>query len=146
MVVDFGLIKGGRIGEFIDSFDHAWTVWEKEYDSFKHAVTHMSDRYVQMPVSPSAENYALMFAGAIQWIIERTQFGNDEGYVELHSVRVHETETGWAEADLKDVVCMYPYTPMHLVFSEAIRAEWTDPEMFSTSKQTFIHPTPEKQI
>ena len=64
MVVDFGLLKG-TIKDFLDSFDHTYSIWDEEKDEFKGFMKSNSARWVEMPVSPSAEMYSLMFLNAI---------------------------------------------------------------------------------
>ena len=53
MIYDFGLTKG-TIKDIVDSFDHAYSVWNREGDEFMDFIKKHSDRYVVMPVSPSA--------------------------------------------------------------------------------------------
>ncbi len=99
MVVDFGLL-GGEIKTFFDAFDHSHMMWnrEPEYEFFKD----YSERFIGVPFSPSAENMALLAFAVCDNIIKNTQFANGEGIIEVESVRVHETETGWAEASAED--------------------------------------------
>lgn len=104
MVMDFGLMKQ-TIGQFIDSFDHAYSLWTKESDEFKAFIKKESSRWIEMPVTPSAEMYSLMFLFVIDKIVQNTEFRNGEQEVSVRSVRVHETATGYAESfreDLKD--------------------------------------------
>jgi 6-pyruvoyltetrahydropterin/6-carboxytetrahydropterin synthase len=71
MVMDFGLMKG-TIKDFIDGFDHAYSIWNKETDEFKDFMKNNSERWIEMPVSPSAEAYSLMFLFVIDKIIKAT--------------------------------------------------------------------------
>ena len=61
MVVDFGLLKG-TVRDVVDSFDHAYSLWNKENDDFQDFIKSHSERYIVMPVSPTAEMYAIMFS------------------------------------------------------------------------------------
>lgn len=128
MIYDFGLTKG-TIKDVIDSFDHAYAMWDKESDDFKSFMKSNSDRYVQMPVSPSAECFALTILFIIDKILEATHFNNGEGGVSVSSVRVHETETGYAEA-FQDDLRWFNHTLEEVIFSDAIKSEWKDPEMY----------------
>lgn len=128
MIMDFGLMKG-TIKDFIDSFDHAYSMWDKESDEFKTFIKSHSDRWIEMPVSPSAEAYALMFFKVIDSIMECTQFANGEEGVELYSVRVHETDTGYAEAFRQDLEWVDFYLD-DILLSDSIKKEWKDPEMY----------------
>ena len=79
MIVDFGLMKG-TIGDFVDSFDHAYSMWTRESDEFKEFIYNNSDRYIDMPVSPSAEAYALMMFKVIDTIVNNTEYNNGDCY------------------------------------------------------------------
>ncbi|MCW3807858.1 6-pyruvoyl trahydropterin synthase family protein [Plebeiibacterium marinum] len=132
MIYDFGLTKG-TIKDFIDSFDHAYAMWSKESEEFKNFIKSNSDRYIEMPVSPSAECFALTILFIIDKVLGATQFNNGEGEVKVRSVRVHETDTGYAEAFLEDLKWFdYELTDIH--FSQSIKAEWNDPGMYDKLK------------
>ncbi len=153
MIYDFGLTKG-TIKEFIDSFDHAYAMWTKESDDFKKFIRSNSDRYVEMPVSPSAECFALTLLFIINKVLEATEFKNGEGEVSVKSVRVHETETGYAEAFQEDLD-WFKFSMEDVVFSEAVKNEWTDPEMYDKliaynydkeMKKPFVNPVVERMF
>ena len=131
MVVDFGLLKG-TVKDFVDSFDHAYSMWTKEDKEFKDFMVNNSERWVEMPVTPSAEMYSLMFYAVIKHILDQTEFNNGEKEVRLHSVRVHETATGYAEADYNDWLLLWlpNYKLSDIKISQAIKDEWKDPEMW----------------
>lgn len=128
MVVDFGLTKK-TIGQLIDSFDHAYSLWAKEKNDFKNFIKKESLRWIEMPVTPSAEMYSLMFFFIIDRIIKNTEFNNGEQEVELHSVRVHETETGYAESFREDLK-HWNWSLEDICFSDQIALEWSDPTMY----------------
>ena len=79
----------------------------------------------EIPVSPSAEGYALLFLYLIDKILQNTEHKNGEGNVRLSSVRVHETATGYAEAFREDLK-LVNFNIHDIRFSEAIREEWKD--------------------
>jgi 6-pyruvoyltetrahydropterin/6-carboxytetrahydropterin synthase len=133
MVYDFGLFKG-TIKDFIDSFDHAYSMWDKESDEYKSFFNKNSDRVVTMPISPSAEGYSLLIAFVVDKILKNTVFKNGEDEnLRLHKVRVAETITGWAEADLFDVTSMFAskFGLEDIIFSDEVKAEWSDPDMWN---------------
>ena len=145
MVVDFGLLKT-TIGDIIDSFDHSYTMWNKESKEFKDFIVENSSRYIIMPVSPSAEMLSLMFYALIQRVIQKTQFNNGEGRIHLHSVIVHETATGYAESfydDYRDL-WLSNYSIKDIVFSEGIQDEWKNKNMWNiltdVSSDKFVNP------
>ena len=81
MVMDFVLLNNAA--EFIHSFDHSYTLWEKEADEVKEAIYRINTRVAEIPVSPSAEGYALLFYFVINLIISKTMLVNGEGNVKL---------------------------------------------------------------
>lgn len=131
MLLDFGLTKG-TIKDLIDSFDHAYSLWDQESGPFIDFIEDNSARWIKMPVSPSAEAYSLMFLRCIDAILKNTQLANGEGNVQVSSVRVHETATGYAEAFRADLDNEnFPqFTIEDVEFSEQIREEWKNPMMW----------------
>jgi len=123
MVMDFVLLN--HVAEFIHSFDHSYTLWDKEADEVKDAMYHINTRVAEIPVSPSAEGYALLFFFVIDRIISNIKLFNGEGNVRLNAVRVHETQSGYAEASTEDLklVC---FTMNDIKFNEGITKEWKD--------------------
>ena len=151
MIMDFGLSKG-TIKDFIDGFDHCWQMWSNESEEFKTYIKENSDRWIEMPVSPSAEQYSLLFLYVIDSIIKSTEFNNGEGEVKVQSVRVHETDTGYAEAFWDDLHMVH-YTLDDIVLSKQVQEEFKDPEMFNklknaikTNSKCFINSKIEKQV
>lgn len=96
MLIDFG--KLSTIKALIDSFDHSFCLWNKDNDEFKNAITKFNKRVVILPLSPSTEGFALVLFVMIKQLLSEIPLNNGEGEITLHSVRVHETETGYAEA------------------------------------------------
>jgi len=150
MVVDFGLMKG-TLKEFIDSFDHAYSMWANMPLDQKTFHKKNSDRWIEMPVSPSAEAYALMFFFVIDKIMDATEFNNGEKKPMLSSVRVHETATGYAEAFRSDLE--YLDISLHdIIFSDGVKSEWKDPFWYyllqnrEGNAKVFINPTVEQQV
>lgn len=132
MIVDFGLLKG-TIKDFLDSFDHCYTMWNAETMEFKNFIYDHSARWIEMPVTPSAEMFSLMFFYVIDKIIQNTEFTNGEGFVQLSSVRVHETETGYAES-FRDDLKFWHHTLRDIAISDQIMEEWKDPGMWQKLK------------
>lgn len=121
MVMDFCRLN--HVKEFIESFDHTYSLWEQENEELKEFVYRYNRRVAEIPVSPSAEGYALMFLYAIDRILQHTPRINGEGNVLLHSVRVHETATGYAEAFREDLQ-LAGFKIKDIRFSEGITEEW----------------------
>jgi len=144
MVVDFGLLKGS-VKDVIDSFDHAYSMWNREIDEYKNFMKNNSERWVEMPVSPSAEMYSLMLYAIIYNILDKTEWNNGEKNVKLRSVRVHETATGWAESSYNDYVRIWKpnYDITEILISDEIKNEWIDPKMWENildPDYTFVNP------
>lgn len=140
MIVDFGLLKT-TVKDFIESFDHAWSYWNRESFDYKRFVTENSERFVEMPISPSAEGYSLMMFYVINLIIQNTSFQNGEGNVKLVSVRVHETATGYAECFEEDIR-FWEYSLDNIHFSSAIKKSWKNINMWEDLKnqRSFVNP------
>ena len=128
MVMDFSLLH--RVKTLVDSFDHTYSLWNAEPDDFKAFVYRYNRRVAELPVSPSAEGYALLFFVLIDAILRHTDFRNGESGVRLHAVRVHETATGYAEA-LRDDLPLASFTPADVRFSPAVRADWDDEDWWN---------------
>lgn len=131
MVYDFGLTKG-MIKEFIDSFDHAITLWCKDDPEYLRDMKRWSERWVQIPVNPSAEQYARLIFLLVERVLSQTQMVNEEQGVSLDRVIVHETDTGYAEADAFDAHSEeYGAIDLSKVeFSKRVMEEWKNPSMF----------------
>ncbi len=123
MVLDFVLLN--NVAEFIHSFDHAYTLWNQEAIEVKEAIYRINSRVAEIPVSPSAEGYALLFFFVIGQIISKIRLNNGEGNVQLHAVRVHETQSGYAEASAEDLA-LVSFSLKDVRFNEGIKREWKD--------------------
>lgn len=141
MIMDFGLMKD-YIGSFIDSFDHSYSMWAKERPEFRGIIKDISERWVEMPVTPSAEMYSLMFFYVIDKILKNTAFSNGEKNVRLYSVRVHETATGYAESFREDLP-LWKWFLQDIRFSEGVKKEWKDPAMWDKLDNYYTFQTPE---
>jgi len=132
MVYDFGLTKL-YIKDIIDSFDHAITLWKDDNKEYIEFAKKFSERYVILPVNPSAEQFSRVFFVIIDRILNLIEYKNQEKNVKLHSIVVHETDTGWAECFREDA---YNFKNMgeidlkDIVFSKRIQEEWKDKEMW----------------
>jgi 6-pyruvoyltetrahydropterin/6-carboxytetrahydropterin synthase len=131
MVMDFILLN--KTGEFIHSFDHSYTLWDEENEEVKSAIYKINTRVAEIPVSPSAEGYALLFLFVLDKIIANTKFVNGEGNVRLQSVRVHETQSGYAEAFREDLA-LVNFNFNDILFSKGIKEEWKDKEWWDKLK------------
>jgi len=143
MVFDFGLMKQ-NIKALVESFDHAIALWsgdDKEYmsDMKKH-----SSRWVELPVSPSAEQFSRVIFVMIDNLLKLTTTVNGEKEVKLHSVIVHETDTGYAQGFKEDAYSqnMGVIELDKIIFSETIVNEWADSELWEKIKKKaiFINP------
>ena len=149
MVYDFGLLKG-LIKDIFDSFDHAICFWQHDDLEYIQACQKFSARWVSLPVSPSAEQFSRIFFFLAQQILASTETQNGEGDVEVYSVIVHETDTGYAQSFLEDIQNdqMGALDLEQIVFSEQIQAEWSNPQMFEQLKKglKFQNPQVELQV
>ena len=131
MVYDFGLTKL-YMKELIDSFDHSITLWSKDDPAYIEAMKAYSNRWVELPVSPSAEQFVRVIYLMIERVLECTQMQNKEREVKLHSIIVHETDTGYAQGFREDAhsELMGKIDLEDIVFSERIRREWSESELW----------------
>ena len=143
MVYDFGLTKG-MIKDFIDSFDHAITLWSSDNPDYLSDMKKWSERWVELPVNPSAEQFARTFFLLIDRVLKQTDMVNGESDVTLDSVIVHETETGYAKADRNDAYneIMGTTDLSKIIFSDRVMAEWKNPKMFEEllKGKRFVNP------
>jgi 6-pyruvoyltetrahydropterin/6-carboxytetrahydropterin synthase len=144
MVMDFGLMKL-YIKDIIDSFDHAITLWNKDDKEYIEFAKKFSERWVMLPVNPSAEQFSRVFFLIIDRILELMEFNNGEREVKLHSVIVHETDTGYAECFREDA---YNFKNMgeikfeDIIFSDRIKKEWKNENMWEKILKKEILKTP----
>jgi len=127
MVYDFGLTKRA-IKELIDSFDHAITLWSKDDVDYVKAMKTYSNRWVELPVSPSAEQFSRVIYLIVERVLDCTNMQNGEREVKLHSVIVHETETGYAQGFKEDAhsELMGTIKLEDIIFSPQVQNEWSD--------------------
>ncbi|KHN67605.1 6-pyruvoyl trahydropterin synthase family protein [Acinetobacter calcoaceticus] len=149
MVYDFGLLKG-VIKDLIDSFDHAICFWEKDDSQYIDACQTFSARWISLPVSPSAEQFSRIFFYLAQQVLQSTNTQNGEGDVEVYSVIVHETDTGYAQSFIEDIQNeqMGILSLDGIVFSEQIQIEWANPQMYEDLKKgmKFNNPQVDLQV
>ncbi|SFV65170.1 6-carboxytetrahydropterin synthase @ Queuosine biosynthesis QueD, PTPS-I [hydrothermal vent metagenome] len=143
MVYDFGLTKR-YIKELIDSFDHGITLWKQDDRTYLEAMKAHSSRWIELPVSPSAEQFSRVIYLMVERVLACTEMRNGEKEVKLHSIIVHETETGYAQGFEKDAhsELMGKIALEEIVFSEQIRLEWSDPKLWEhlLKHQTLVNP------
>ncbi|MGJ8757772.1 6-pyruvoyl trahydropterin synthase family protein [Acinetobacter sp. HC8-3S] len=149
MVYDFGLLKG-VIKELFDSFDHAICFWQKDDAAYIDACKTFSARWISLPVSPSAEQFSRIFFFLAQQVLNSTSTQNGEGDVEVYSVIVHETDTGYAQSFQEDIdnQQMGLLNLEQIIFSEQVQSEWSDTQMYEKLKKgmKFQNPNVELQV
>jgi 6-pyruvoyltetrahydropterin/6-carboxytetrahydropterin synthase len=143
MVYDFGLMKRG-MKELIDSFDHGVAIWDRDDESYIASMKEHSNRWVILPVSPSCEQFSRILFLMIDRMLGSTQMINGERGVKLHSIIVHETETGYAQANEEDayseLMGLIDLNAIH--FSDEVRSEWSDSRLWEKilSGEMFVNP------
>lgn len=140
MVYDFGLLKGD-VRDLIDAFDHAVTLWSGDSPDYLAAMRQHSERWVLLPGSPSAEQFSRVFYRLIDTALSLTDMVNGEEGVRMHSVIVHETETGYAQCFREDAenLRMGRIDLNAIEFSPAIMREWRNPDLFERLKRGERH-------
>ncbi len=144
MVYDFGLTKLS-IKEMIDSFDHAITLWNGDDEGYIDAMKKYSNRWIELPVSPSAEQFSRVIYLITERILECTHMQNGEREVRLNSIIVHETETGYAQGFASDAhsKLMGEIKLEDIKFSTQIQREWSDTNLWKKllKKENIKHPS-----
>ena len=132
MVYDFGLTKR-YIKELIDAFDHSITLWSADNLSYIKDMKKHSARWVELPVSPSAEQFSRVIYLMVERVLACTGMVNGERNVQLHSVIVHETETGYAQGFREDAYSelMGIINLTDIIFSKQIQTEWSNPNLWN---------------
>ena len=135
MVYDFGLMKK-NMKALVDSFDHAVAIWNGDDEEYIKDMIKHSDRWITLPVSPSAEQFSRVIFVMIDKLLNQTNAINGEKNVKLHSIIVHETESGYAQCFNEDAYSekMGLINLEEIIFSEAIKNEWSDSELFEKLK------------
>jgi 6-pyruvoyltetrahydropterin/6-carboxytetrahydropterin synthase len=89
MVMDFGDLKN-RINEsVVNNMDHSLVINEKSKHEQLLQTEQMFDRRHILPYQPTCENMVIDFAGRIKKLLPKN--------VKLHSLRLHETASSYAE-------------------------------------------------
>lgn len=149
MVYDFGLLKG-HIKDLIDSFDHAIAFWDKDDAEYIDYCKKFSARWISLPVSPSAEQFSRVFFVLIDAMLKQTTMQNGEADVVLHSVIVHETQTGYAQCFKADIdnPRMGLIVLADIIFSTQVCNEWSDTQMYDKLKrgESFVNPLVSLQV
>ena len=144
MVYDFGLMKQ-NMKLLVDSFDHAITLWNEDEKVYIKDMNKHSDRWITLPVSPSAEQFSRVIFVMIDKLLKQTNSINGEKNVKLHSIIVHETATGYAQCFKSDAYSekMGIINLEEIVFSPSIKSEWGDTELFEKLKagNSFLNPS-----
>lgn len=143
MVYDFGLMKQ-NMKALIESFDHAIALWNGDDEDYRADMKKHSQRWVELPVSPSAEQFARVIFILIDKLLNLTSTVNGEKEVKLQSVIVHETDTGYAQAFYEDAYSeqMGVIDLEEIIFSDAVRQDWAQSDLFEKIKmgESFVNP------
>ena len=131
MVYDFGLTKL-YIKDIIDSFDHAITLWNQDDPKYLESMKKYSERWITLPVSPSAEQFSRIFFLIIEKILSLSSFQNGEKEVKLNSIIVHETDTGYAQCFKEDAdsELMGIIDLNAITFSPKVQSEWKEKKLW----------------
>jgi len=89
MVMDFGDLKRIVKKVIVDVLDHSLVISEKSKHDNLHKLEEMFDRHYITPYQPTCENMIVDFAEKIQPLLPNN--------VELHSLRLYETASSYAE-------------------------------------------------
>jgi len=143
MIYDFGLMKQ-NMKALVESFDHAIALWSGDDEEYLSDMKKHSVRWVELPVSPSAEQFSRVIFLLIDKLLQLTSSVNGEKEVKLNSVIVHETATGYAQCFSDDAYSknMGIINLEDIIFSDEVKNDWSDSELFEKMKkgESFINP------
>lgn len=143
MVYDFGLMKQ-NMKDLVESFDHAITLWSEDDVSYVDDMKKHSHRWVELPVSPSAEQFSRVIFVLIDKLLKLTSTLNGEKEVKLNSVIVHETATGYAQCFESDAYsrAMGLLHLSEIKFSEEVLNDFNDPKLLQKmiADEIFVNP------
>jgi 6-pyruvoyltetrahydropterin/6-carboxytetrahydropterin synthase len=101
MVVDFTILKE-IMHNVIEPFDHCHLIWDKDIVAYRDAIKTFNARWIELPVNPSAEQISRVIFALTKEHINSYNFENGEEF-NVFKVRVHETDTGYAECSSCDL-------------------------------------------
>jgi 6-pyruvoyltetrahydropterin/6-carboxytetrahydropterin synthase len=144
MVYDFGLTKQ-HIKELVESFDHAITLWSKDANEYKNDMKKHSQRWIELPVSPSAEQFSRVIFVLLDALLNLTCKQNGEKEVLLYSIIVHETDTGYAQCFRQDAYSekMGAISLEEIIFSDSIKESFSHTTLLEeiVAQKEFVNPT-----
>ena len=145
MVYDFGLTKL-YIKELIEAFDHAITLWSGDSSDYVADMKRHSKRWIELPVSPSAEQFSRVIYLMVERVLACTGMVNGERNVKLHSIIVHETETGYAQGFKEDAYSelMGIISLENIIFSKEIQKSWSNPKLWEELQTNKLMVNPKK--
>lgn len=143
MVYDFGLMKQ-NMKDLVESFDHAITLWSADKATYVSDMKRHSDRWIELPVSPSAEQFSRVIFVLVDRLLQLTSTCNGEKEVKLNSVIVHETATGYAQCFSDDAYSksMGELNLEDIKFSEEVLNDFNDSKLLEKmiAGEQFINP------
>jgi 6-pyruvoyltetrahydropterin/6-carboxytetrahydropterin synthase len=143
MVYDFGLMKQ-NMKDLVESFDHAITIWSEDEASYVEDMKKHSVRWVELPVSPSAEQFSRVIFILIDSLLKLTSTLNGEKEVKMNSVIVHETATGYAQCFVNDAYSkvMGEVNLEDIKFSDEVLNDFNDSKLLQKmiAGEQFINP------
>ena len=143
MIYDFGLMKQ-NMKALVESFDHSITLWSEDNKEYLKDMKKHSLRWIELPVSPSAEQFSRVIYVLIDRLLKLTTSVNGEKEVKLNSIIVHETDSGYAKCFKDDAYSknMGQINLEDIIFSDEVMNDWQDNELFLKMKndEKFINP------
>jgi len=144
MVYDFGLMKQ-NMKDLVESFDHSIALWSGDDAEYLKSMKMHSQRWVELPISPSAEQFSRVLFVMIERLLSLTATSNGEKEVKLNSIIVHETQTGYAQCFREDAHSenMGIINLAEIKFSKEVLNDFKDPSLYEKilKNEKFINPT-----
>ncbi len=145
MIYDFGLMKRS-IKELIEAFDHSITLWSGDDSTYLADMKNHSARWIELPVSPSAEQFSRVIYLMVERVLNSTGMVNGERDVKLNSIIVHETQTGYAQSFREDAYSklMGVIKLSDIKFSKEIQMSWSNTSLWSDLLESKLMKNPKK--
>ena len=145
MIYDFGLMKRS-IKELIEAFDHSITLWSGDDSTYLADMKKHSARWIELPVSPSAEQFSRVIYLMVERVLNSTGMVNGERDVKLNSIIVHETQTGYAQGFREDAYSklMGLIRLSDIKFSKEIQMSWSNTSLWSDLLESKLMKNPKK--
>lgn len=152
MLMDFNVMNV-IAKPIVDMMDHCTMVWLKDDKDYIESILNYSDRVLLFNFNPSAENLSTWLHVTIDNALQNVVFANGEGYIQVDSIKYHETTTGYAESEYSDIYDKNGNYRQDIVkkfnsfgVTQAVYNDLPETTVNILQNKPFIMKTPEQQV